>query len=1024
MKINSGFLYKVSMLLYGAIFTSSLAFSQEFTLQPLHKSYDSGSKDSHTHNEKCAHGHLQELMEKEMGYFGTKDFFENWIDTKLEQRRNQPQILSRAQEEVRKIPVVFHIVHNGEAVGTGSNIPVSQIESQLRILNEDFRRLNADASQTPAEFLPVAADAMIEFVIAKQDPDGLPTDGIVRIQGPQTSYVDTDATMIGQLTQWNPEEYLNIWVVPLTSPYIGYASFPISDLPGLNFSPTPAIIDGVTIDYRYFGTGGSATGASLGRTATHEVGHYFGLRHIWGDGGCGVDDYVADTPEQDNSNNSCSANASRFSCDSNDMIQNFMDYTPDACMNLFTAGQVERFNVVLANSPRRTTLINNRATQDPVLADRDLAISRVIAPGDFTCSPLVSPQIEVINAGENTITSARLELRRNGTLIENRRFSLILQTGQNQTLTFQNFSLQGGENEIEFLVTQVNDAADENAANNRAISNPVLQTTVSLPIQLDLGNIPSSWSISNPDESMTWEKTSLTISGAQEDLIYLRNYEYEAPGTLDYFISPVIDLHQYPNAQVVFEMAHAPYNQDGFQDNLIVAVSTDCGNTFEIANATYNKSGTSLETSSATLDEFIPTTSSQFRTELVNLAPFAELGSVRVAFINLNAYGNNIYLKNIRILESEEYRYEVQLEELLSPFPISDGRFESEILTVRNTGNLPVSKFVFTKSTNSGTPIEYLASGNAIAPGQAINMTGSNTTVDGLNRLDFEVSMPNFDQNGGTVSTLTRYVVVDGETTLVPWRQNFDNSSSISPWTAVNPRENRPAWEVLALGSESNNVSAVLEPESGFTYWLGSPIFDLSDRTQASVFFDVAAGQVGANTSLKVLISGDAGENYYIIWEGTGASLSTVSTGSASPNSTSDFVRNYIDISDYTGTGSESVRLAFVLEVADGQNSPVYLDNIELFLTANPNPVIPGEGKALLFPNPATAFFNIAFNLPQYEDVTIQIVSASGSLLHEVVYPETLNQTYSFSRELFPAGLYIVKITSNSISETKKLIIN
>ncbi len=1012
------------MLLLGAIFAYSGSYSQGFKITPFQGFSTLESKSSEVHNEKCAQVHLHEMLEKEMGYFGSEEFFENWLDTKIEERRSNPQIYLRTQEDVRLIPVVIHVVHNGESVGTGSNIPLSQIEAQIRILNEDFRRLNADASQTPAEFLPVAADANIEFVLAKQDPDGLPTDGIVRIQGPKSSYLDTDAVTIGQLTQWNPEEYLNIWVVPLTQPYIGYATFPVSDLPGLNFSPSAAITDGVTIDYRFFGTGGNATSASLGRTATHEVGHYFGLRHIWGDGGCDVDDFVADTPDQDSSNSTCNSNPSRISCGSNDMIQNFMDYTPDACMNLFTLGQVERFNVVLENSPRRTTLINNRATQDPTLVDRDLAITKINEPGDFVCSPAIMPSIEVKNAGKLNVTSARVALRRNGSVVESRNFTMNLQTGEVATLNFQSFSLASGSNEIEFEVIQVNNNTDENSANNLASSSPVLQSAVSLPLTLDIGNIPNSWSTINPDESMTWADTTLTISGTQEDLLYIRHYEYEAPGALDYFVSPIIDLNQYPNAQVVFDVGHAPYNQTGFQDELIVAISADCGNTFDFANATYSKSGSSLQTDTPTLDEFIPDGSDQFRTELVNLSAFADLGQVRVAFITVNSYGNNIFLKNIRILDEERYNYNIRIDELMSPFPIASENIDTEILSITNTGNLPVSQFVFTKSTNNGTAQQFLASGSSISPGQSVNLTGDNTTVEGKNKLEFEISLPNFDQNGGNTSELTRYVVVNNETALVPWRQNFNQSTSLEPWATVNPQEDQSAWEVIATGSANENVSGILEPEGGLSYWLGSSMFDLSDRTQASLFFDIAAGSMASNTSFKVLASPDGGANYLIIWEEAGSSISTVDSGSPSPNNVEDFERNYIDLTNITTTEFDSVRIAFVLEVANGSNSPVYLDNIELFLTANPDPVIPGDGMAILYPNPATDFFNIAFNLPAYEDVTIQIVSANGAVLHEVEYPETLNQTYSFSREVFPPGLYIVRITSNSISETKKLIIN
>jgi hypothetical protein len=1015
MKRFSSFFNKATMLLLGAIFAYTSANSQNFTISPLPDySGTANSKSNHAHNEKCAHGVLEEMLVKEMGYFGTKDFFENWIDSKIEAQRNQPLSIARTQEEIRLIPVVVHVIHNGTPIGQGANVPLSQIESQIRTLNEDFRRLNPDANRTPAEFLPVAADSKIEFVLAKQDPNGLPTNGIVRIQGPKTSYAPQDAAQIGQLSQWNPDEYLNIWVVPLNQPFIGYASFPVSGLPGLNFSPAPAITDGVTIDFRFFGTGGNAIGASLGRTATHEVGHYFGLRHIWGDGGCGVDDFVSDTPEQDNSNSTCNDNPSRFSCGSNDMIQNYMDYTPDACMNIFTRGQVERFNAVLANSPRRRTLVNNRATQEPVLVDRDLAISRIVEPGNFACSPIISPSIQVKNAGKQTISSARIELRRNGAVVESRRFSLNLVTGADATLSFNNFNISADGNEIEFRVVQVNDNSDENSANNSLTSSPVLQQAATLPLSLNLASIPNSWSISNPDGSFTWEPTRLTISGTQQDLIYIRHY----------FISPVIDLSANPNAQLVFELAHAPYNQPGFQDDLIVAVSTDCGNTFQIADATYDKSGVSLETSNPTLNEFIPTQNSQFRTELVNLSPFAELGQVRIAFISVNSYGNNIYLKNIRILQEKQFKYELTLEELILPTPISDGRYEDEVIRVKNTGNLPVSRFVFTKSTNGSSTQGFLASGSAVAPGESFNLTGGNSTQEGVNRLNYGVIFPNFDQNSGNEDELERFIIEDSQNTLVPWRQNFNFSTSIEPWRTINPEENRDSWTTITTNNTSNNVNGLQNPQPGNSYWLGSPIFNLSNRTQASVFFDYAVGEMAPSTRLTLFASSDAGETYIPVWEAMGENLRTTSANVASPSNASDFRREFVNLTEFTGNGNQAVRLAFALDAGEGFNSPIYLDNIELFLTANPQPVIPTEGMSILYPNPASDYFNIAFNLPRYENVTIQIISASGQVLQQVVYPNTLNQTYSFSREIFPPGFYIVRINSNTISETKKLIIN
>jgi hypothetical protein len=146
--------------------------------------------------------------------------------------------------------------------------------------------------------------------------------------------------------------------------------------------------------------------------------------------------------------------------------------------------------------------------------------------------------------------------------------------------------------------------------------------------------------------------------------------------------------------------------------------------------------------------------------------------------------------------------------------------------------------------------------------------------------------------------------------------------------------------------------------------------------------------------------------------------------GQANPNSANDYIRKYINLTEFAGSGKTQFRLAFVLEGGSVSDSPIYLDNIELFLSANPNPVIPGEGMAVVYPNPATDIFNIAFNLPRLEDVSIQVISSTGALVQEINYPNTLNQTYSFSTQLFSKGVFIIKITGDSVRETRRLIIN
>ena len=207
---------------------------------------------------------------------------QNWI-------KNNPD--ANAKSAVLTIPVVVHVVYNNST----ENISTAQVQSQIDILNEDFRRLNADASNTPSGFQSVAADAEIEFCLASTDPNGNSTTGITRTSTSQSSFsYNNDGVKYsssGGIDAWNTSEYLNIWVCDLSSGLLGYAQFP-----GGNASS-----DGVVCDYAYFGNIGTATSPfHLGRTATHEVGHYLNLRHIWGDSNCG-NDYCNDTPEHSGS---------------------------------------------------------------------------------------------------------------------------------------------------------------------------------------------------------------------------------------------------------------------------------------------------------------------------------------------------------------------------------------------------------------------------------------------------------------------------------------------------------------------------------------------------------------------------------------------------------------------------------------------------------------------------------------------------------------------------------------------------
>ena len=294
--------------------------------------------------------HLDEIRERDPGVDNRMDVenldIKHWISNNTSSSKSMPNIIT--------IPVVVHVIYKNSS----QNISDAQIFSQIDILNEDFRMNNSDASSVPSAFAGAAADCEIEFCLAVRDPNGNVTTGITRTYTTTSSfsgYTSMKYSSTGGQDAWNTSDYLNIWVCNLASGLLGFATFP-----GGNSNT-----DGVVCDYAYFGNTGTATSPyDLGRTATHEVGHWLNLYHIWGDSYCG-NDYVSDTPKHEESNYGCPSYPHASSCSgtgsSGEMFMNYMDYTNDACMFMFSTGQKNRMRATLNGS--RSSLLSSLGCQ-------------------------------------------------------------------------------------------------------------------------------------------------------------------------------------------------------------------------------------------------------------------------------------------------------------------------------------------------------------------------------------------------------------------------------------------------------------------------------------------------------------------------------------------------------------------------------------------------------------------------------------------------------------------------------------
>ncbi|MFN8322776.1 MAG: PKD domain-containing protein [Chitinophagales bacterium] len=344
--------------------------------------------------------HLQMLLQQDPTLAATRQAIEQHTQQYLNQFPNGDG--SRA---IITIPVVVHVVYNT----TAQNISNAQIQSQIDALNLDYQKLNSDWTNTPTPWQSLVANYQIQFCLASRDPNGNTTTGIIRKQTSTTSFSTNDnvkRNSSGGDDAWPAASYLNLWVCNIGGGILGYAQFPGG----------AAATDGVVINYKYFGTTGTATAPyDLGRTATHEIGHWLNLYHIWGDDGtgCSGSDQVADTPNQADENYGCPTypNVSCSNGPNGDMFMNYMDYSDDACMYMFTNGQYARSSSLFASGGSRASLLNSLGCQ----AITTPPVTNFSATPTNTCTGVVqftdlttnSPTTWAWNFGDGTTSSTQ-----------------------------------------------------------------------------------------------------------------------------------------------------------------------------------------------------------------------------------------------------------------------------------------------------------------------------------------------------------------------------------------------------------------------------------------------------------------------------------------------------------------------------------------------------------------------------------------------------------------------------------------
>jgi len=944
----------------------------------------------------------------------SKEVFEQWV---LEKRANLPASGQQSFNEqfattIYQIPIVVHVIHNGEPIGTGTNISEAQILSQLEVLNKDFRKLNADSINIPLEFKPLYADIGFEFVLALRDPNNQATNGITRTLGSKTiwyQYAD-DIELKSQII-WPTTDYLNIWVAPLGNNMLGWAQFPESSLLIGMDPPFTESTDGVVITYNAFGSIDIDPSANLlsrfdlGRTATHEIGHYFGLRHIWGDGGCGIDDYVTDTPLAEIDYGGCpNMGATTTSCGSQDMFMNYMDYVDDGCMNIFSLGQKERMLIVMENSPRRLSLTTSAALI-PVITCEDMALVSFTSPNLGICYDLITPRIIIKNTGYCIINSAQISLSINNSVPVIQDFNFTLDVNTSIELTFNSIVVQEYGNLLfTAQVVSVNGAEDKYIDNNTLSQTSLRAESVSNLIE-DFSTSNTLWSVRTNQAVSSIDKVqSVFYSITNTAAVF--NY-YKSIASTDSYISPKLSIGNNPQT-LLFDIAFG--SRENIEDKLLVLISTDCGITFK--DTLFNSSSALLETNLSPV-AFYPSGAEDWQHFQADLSNYLNQ-DVIFSFTGESAGGNRILVDNIQVVDNSYS--DMAIIGLTSPAIVCDNQNEIN-LWIENKGKQAVTSL--NMETKLGTTISTLNySSLSILPGEKTSITLP--ISDLMDTTLLEVAIKTADDNS-TNNTFSQLLIPVAKPQPIPFREKFNDSILQTGWFLTGKgTDQEQGW---ALKNNMLEFEASQSPAKGLKELIILPPLNLENLNSASMHFDFAYAYDGTHEELlSVQVSTNCGASYETVLEQGVADIYTnLSSTSWVPVSDSDWRDIYVDLTKYAGNDHVQI----IIELTSAQGNNAYINNVELFASDISDPLQISENSITVYPNPAiNGLVKFTFNLTNPQPATLLVYNAQGRFVFDMNMEIALNQTFEVNTVNLQNGMYFVRLVGDQIDISRSFIVN
>ncbi len=866
------------------------------------------------------------------------------LDDKVRQFMNDPNLRLFKTTAITYIPVVVHI-----ALPNPNLVTDAMVQRQIDTLNWYYGDApGGDSLRVYAPFRDRYARSQIRFCLAKRTPANASTNGIVRV----TSNVDFSISSEHPstvATPWNTQQYLNMWVVS----FGGSGTLGFSYKPG-TWPPGHQNI-GYVVDYRAFGAGpGTNAGGyhyndfNHGKTAVHEIGHFFNLDHTWGPNNngnptCTLSDGCADTPPTDGPNfgcpdffpilDNCSSTAPGV------MWQNHMDYADDRCMLLFTGNQVTRMETALNNSSDRNTLLTSLGCQSLVPVANDAGISAFVTPvnGSIVCAAGNTPVVTLRNFGSAALTSVLINLTVNGNAQPAFAWTGNLAPNATVNVSLPAITLVNGSNNLVATTSAPNGSTDGNATNNQSSSAVTLLVGAAVPITEGFEGAtfpPAGWTRSNPDgDVFQWLRTNVGMNSSAS--MWIDNFTDDATDNIDEFRSGAISTAGVTTLNISFDLAHKYYPNPAFYDTLSVLVSNDCGLSYQTV---YKKWGPSLATAGSSNANYLNPVNSDWRTELISISgALLSNPNVIVVFRNTSRWGNNIYIDNINI--QKQSPRDISLVSINNPGATACSPLLTPTVTILNSGAETVTGFDVGYRIDNGTVITTSFTGQNLAPGASVTVNLNQSGAMTIGNRNIRAFISNSVSGSGSGESQTSNDTLAKSFAVVnlvnpPVTEGFELFFPPDGWQITNP-DGDNTWVRRQPGRNSNNAAFI----DNFTNDalnenddMRSPFINVAGADSLLIRFDVAHKNwpsAANHDTLNVLVSTDCGNTYTSVYKKWGAILSTAgnSTSAYSTAAAGDWRNERIAIGGaFVANGSVSV----MIRNTNRNGNNVFVDNINI----------------------------------------------------------------------------------------------